>query len=182
MRLATGRPGQFAALHFYQLVWEANLVDIMPHPGTTVQTVQLLWAFAKRIGQIPLVFKKESPGYVMNAILGAINETALRLLYGGIASVEDIDRAFMIVEKVPIGPFGSLDYVGLDTVWHILRSKARREGSSEAQEAADQLKINYIDKGWLGVKAGRGFYNYPNPAYARQGFLAGEAVSGEAGA
>ena len=168
---ATGRPVQFAALHFHQFVWEANLVDIMPHPGTSPETVELLRAFAKRIGQVPLVFKKEHARYVINDFMEAINSTAIRLLESGVASVEDIDRAFMIVLRVPRGPFGSLDYVGLDTVWHVMQSNAR---SPEAQAAADKFKKQYIDKGLLGVKAGKGFYTYPNPVYERPGFLTGE--------
>ena len=67
---ATGRPAQFAALHFYD-VFEHNLVDVMPHPGTSPEIVELLAAFAKRIKQVPLVFKKEHPGYVSNAIFEA---------------------------------------------------------------------------------------------------------------
>lgn len=177
---ATGRPAQFAALHFYH-PWEANLVDIMPHPGTSPETVELLRAFAKRIGQVPLVFNKESAGYVMNAILGAINNTAFKLFHDDVASVEDIDRAFMIVMNVPAGPFGWLDRVGLDTVWHVMQSKARITGTPEDQAAADTFKRDYIDKGLLGVKAGRGFYTYPDPAYARPGFLSGEASHRTAG-
>lgn len=176
---ATGRPGQFAALHFYQPVWGANLVDIMPHPGTSPETVELLRAFAKRIGQVPLVFKKESAGYVMNAILGAIHDAAFDLLRKGVASIEDIDRAYMIVMKESRGPFGILDYVGLDTVWHVAQSKARIERTSEAQATADWFKQEYIDKGRLGVKSGRGFYTYPDPAYARPGFLTGESDAGK---
>lgn len=176
---ATGRPGQFAALHFHQYVWDANLVDIMPHPGTSPETITLLHAFANRIGQVPLVLKRESASYVMNAILGAINDTAFRLVNNGIASVEDVDRAVMIVMKTPIGPFGSLDVVGLDTVWHIMTSKLRTEHNSEAQAAADRFKKEYIDKGWLGLKTGRGFYSYPDPAYARPGFLTGESDTAE---
>jgi 3-hydroxybutyryl-CoA dehydrogenase len=124
---ATGRPAQFAALHFYQFVWEANLVDITPHAATGAETVELLRAFARRIGQVPLVLKKEHARYVMNDLLEAINSTAGRLFdFGsGIASVEDIDRAFMIVLGVPRGPFAMLDFVGLDTAWHIMESNAR---------------------------------------------------------
>lgn len=176
---ATGRPGRFAALHFHQFVWDANLVDIMPHPGTSPETVELLRAFAKRIGQVPLVLKKEHARYVMNDFMEAINSTAFRLLNGGVASAEDIDRAFMIVMQVPRGPFGSLDYVGLDTVWHVMQSNARTERSPGAQAAADEFKKKYIDKGLLGVKAGRGFYTYPNPAYERPGFLTGESEAGK---
>lgn len=167
----TGRPGQFAALHFYQTVWDANLVDIMPHSGTDPDTVELLRVFARRVGQVPLVLKKEHARYVMNDFLEAINTTAMRLLQSGVASVEEIDRAFMIVMHVPIGPFGSLDYVGLDTVWHIVQSNARVTRSAEIQAQADEFKTKYIDKGLLGVKAGKGFYTYPNPAYRRPGFL-----------
>jgi 3-hydroxybutyryl-CoA dehydrogenase len=172
---ATGRPARFAALHFYQYVWEANLVDIMPHPGTSPDTVELLRAFARRIGQVPLVLKKEHARYVMNDFMEAINSTAIRLFESGVASVEDIDRAFMIVLGVPRGPFAMLDYIGLDTVWHIMETNARLAHSPEALAAADKFKKQYIDKGLLGVKAGKGYYTYPNPAYERPGFLAGEA-------
>lgn len=169
---ATGRPDRFAALHFYG-VWDSNLVDIMPHPGTLPETMELLYAFAKRIGQIPLVFKKESPKYVVNAILGAINEVVLNLVSNGTASVEDIDRAYMIVFGSPIGPFGQLDGVGLDTVWHVAKANAPTPEALENDPKAKLIK-EYVDKVWLGVKTGRGFYTYPDPAYARSGFLTGE--------
>lgn len=52
---ATGRPAQFAAFHFHTYVWDANLVDVMPHSGTSPEVVQLLCDFARRIGQVPLV-------------------------------------------------------------------------------------------------------------------------------
>lgn len=171
---ATGRPAQFAAFHFHTYVWDSNLVDVMPHPGTSPEVVELLRRFARRIGQIPLVLKKESPGYVMNAILGVINDKAFRLVQDGVASVEDVDRAVMIVMRQPSGPFGNLDVVGLDTVWHVMQSNARISGDPAAQAGADRFKAQYIDKGWLGVKSGRGFYTYPDPAYARPGFLTGE--------
>jgi 3-hydroxybutyryl-CoA dehydrogenase len=172
---ATGRPGLFAALHFYH-PWQANMVDIMPHPGTNPETVELLRAFAKRIGQVPIVFKKEHARYIGNDFMEAINSMAFRLLNEGIASVEDIDRAFMILFNVPAGPFGRLDIVGLDTIWHIMQSNAH---SAEAQALADDFKEKYVDKGLLGLKAGRGFYTYPNPAYACPGFLTGESDTGK---
>ncbi len=170
---ATGRPSQFAALHFHQPVWECNLADIMPHAGTSAKTMNLLYDFAKSIGQMPLVFKKESPRYVANAILDAIHSAAFKLVRDGVASVEDVDRAFMIVMKAASGPFGSLDFVGLDTVWHILQSKARMTQDPQIQAQADYIKENFVDKGWLGIKSGKGFYTYPDPAYLRPDFLTG---------
>lgn len=170
---ATGRPAQFAAFHFHQFVWDSNVVDVMPHPGTSADTVALLEAFARRIGQIPIVLKKESYGYVFNAILGALNRTALSLAAGSVASVEDVDRAWMAVMKTRIGPFGILDVIGLETAWDITEYWAKALHDPELQTNADFLK-NYIEQNRLGLKNGQGFYTYPNPAYQQTGFLTGE--------
>lgn len=170
---ATGRPEQFAALHFHQFVWESNLADVMPHPGTSPETVELLAEFARRIGQVPLVLRKEHPRYVVNALLDAMQSTAAALWMEGVASIEDIDRAYMIVFKASMGPFGSLDKIGLDLVLHLTQQKAQASSDPQLQAAADRLKAEYVDKGRLGVKSGAGFYTYPDPAYARPGFLDG---------
>jgi 3-hydroxybutyryl-CoA dehydrogenase len=170
---ATGRPDKFAALHFYG-VWIMNLADIMPHPGTSPETLSLLEAFARRIGQVPTVLKKEYPGYIGNTILGALNAVAFKLVFvDRVASVEDVDRAFMLLEGTPYGPFGWLDSNGLDTIWHVMESGAKISGDPGAQEFADMFKREYIDKGWLGVKSGKGFYSYPNPAFLQPDFLRG---------
>jgi 3-hydroxybutyryl-CoA dehydrogenase len=170
---ATGRPDKFAALHFYG-VWIKNLADIMPHPGTSPETLALLVAFAKRIGQVPTVLKKEYPGYIGNTLLGALNSIALKMVFTDqVASIEDVDRAFMLLEGTPIGPFGWLDHNGLDTIWHIMESGAKTSGDPGAQAFADLFKREYIDKGLLGVKSGKGFYSYPNPAYEQPEFLSG---------
>jgi 3-hydroxybutyryl-CoA dehydrogenase len=170
---ATGRPAQFAAFHFHQFVWESNVVDIMPHPGTSADTVALLEVFARRIGQIPIVLKKESYGYVFNAMLSALNRAALTLASSKVASVEDVDRAWMGVMKTRIGPFGILDVIGLETAWDITEYWAKTLNDPELQANADFLK-NYIEQGRLGLKNGQGFYTYPNPLYQQPGFLTGE--------
>ncbi len=92
-----------------------------------------------------------------------------------VVSVEDVDRAVMIHLKMPIGIFGMLDGIGLDTIWHVMQSNAKISGDPGAQQFADEFKRDYIDKGWLGVKSGRGFYTYPNPAYLRPEFLGGDS-------
>ena len=170
---ATGRPDRFAALHFYG-VWIKNLADIMPHPGTSPETLSLLVAFARRIGQVPTVMKKEYPGYIGNTILGALNDVAFKMVFvEQVASVEDVDRAFMLTWGTPIGIFGWLDYVGLDTLWHIMESAAKTSSDPAAMDFPNLFKREYIDKGLLGVKSGRGFYSYPNPAYSQPDFLSG---------
>lgn len=167
---ATGRPDRFAALHFHTPVWSSNVVDVMPHPGTSAETTQCLLAFARRIGQIPIHVRRENFGYVFNALYTAINREALTLAANGIASVEDVDRAWMGIMKMPVGPFGMLDGVGLDTVWDITDYWARQLDDPQLRANADFVR-GYLDRGCLGVKSGQGFYQYPDPAYQAPGFL-----------
>jgi len=169
---ATGRPDRFAALHFHIPVWSANVVDVMPHPGTSAETTELLVAFARRLGQIPIRMRRESMGYVFNAIYTAMNRAAITLVANDVASVEDVDRAWMAIMKTPFGPFGALDDGGIDTAWHITEYWAGVTGDAQLRANADFLR-GYIDRGCTGVKSGEGFYRYPHPAYAKPGFVEG---------
>ena len=77
---ATGRPEKFAALHFHD-VRTTNVVDIMPHPGTSRETVELIHAFARKIGQVAIVLHKEHHGYVFNTMLSSLLSAALSLKF-----------------------------------------------------------------------------------------------------
>lgn len=167
---ATGRPAQFAALHFHPNPWETNLVEIMPHRGTSKKVMALLRVFAEKIGQSPVVLSKESQSYLFNAMLNAMNSTAIGLASDGIASVEDIDRAWMIVSKMSVGPFGILDSIGLDVIFDVTHYWSKALGNSRLRKNANFLKP-YVDRKHLGVKSGKGFYSYPNPDYEKPEFL-----------
>ncbi len=166
---ATGRPEQFAALHFHDLRFN-RVVDIMPHPGTSKETVELIEALAEKAGWIPIMLKKESPGYVFNAMLMEFLKSAQTLAASGVATVADIDRSWMGVMQTEVGPFGIMDSIGLDTVWKITDYWAKQLGDAQYRANADFLKP-YVDKGLLGLKSGEGFYRYPGPAYSQPGFL-----------
>ncbi len=170
----TGRPDRFLAFHFHQPVWIGNVADVMPHPGTSAEIVALVREFAKSINQVPMVLKKENYGYVFNAMYSALTGAAITLAANDVASVEDIDRAWMGVMKTPVGPLGTLDVVGLDTAWHITEYFANALKDPQTRKNADFLKREYVDKGWLGLKSGRGFYAYPDPAYQSTTFIDGE--------
>ena len=167
---ASGRGDRLLALHFHLPVWTNNLVDVMPHPGTAPGVTPLVVAFARRIGQLPIELRREHNGYVFNAMYSALNSAAITLAQQGVASIEDIDRSWMHITKAPVGPLGALDVVGLDTVWTITDYWARQLGDAQLRANAAFLK-EYVDRGDFGVKAGRGFYSYPDPAYARPGFI-----------
>ncbi|GIV34289.1 MAG: 3-hydroxybutyryl-CoA dehydrogenase [Chitinophagales bacterium] len=161
----SGNPSRFCAFHFHD-VFVANVVDIMPHAGTDPRVVELLQALARRLDQVPIVVEKESHGYVFNAMLGVLLGAAGALVTSGVASIEDVDRSWMINMQTAIGPFGIMDSIGLDTVWHV--TKAYKDEKSV--RFAKWLK-EYVDAGKLGIKTGEGFYRYPDPAFKNPEFL-----------
>jgi len=171
---ATGRPDRFLAFHFHQPAWVGNVADIMPHPGTAADVVTLVRDFAVSINQIPMVLQKENFGYVFNAMYSALNSAAITLAANGVASVHDVDRAWMGIMKMPIGPLGMLDVVGLDTVLHIMESANMTRNDPQVRRNAEFITKEYVEKGWLGVKSGRGFFTYPNPEYRAPDFLKGK--------
>lgn len=171
---ATGRPERFCAFHFHQPVWSSNVVDIMPHPGTAAETVALLHDFAGRIGQIPIFVKQEHPSYVFNTMLDALLSSALELAADDIASIEDIDRAWMGVTKMPIGPFGVIDLVGVDLVYEITTQKTKQVSLLPRVKRLTNMLKEKVDQGHLGRKSGAGFYKYPDPAFERPEFVGGK--------
>lgn len=180
---ATGRPDRFAAFHFHD-IRVTNIVDIMPHPGTSPETISLIQAFAARIGQVPILLHKENHGYVFNAMLVEIFNSAQTLAARNVASIEDIDRAWMGIMHTSIGPFGLMDSVGLDTVWKVTDYWAQKRQDPQAMANAAFMK-GFVDQGRLGAKSGHGFYRYPGPAFASPEFISGnaapEAPSGSGG-
>jgi 3-hydroxybutyryl-CoA dehydrogenase len=173
----TGRPTQFLALHFHEVRW-SQIVDVMPHEGTDPAVVELVRDFAESLGQIPIILRRENSGYVFNAMLSTLFLSALTLASNGVASVEDIDRSWMGVMRTSIGPFGIMDQIGLSTVWTITDYWAQKTGDEQAKANADFLK-KYVDQGALGFKTMKGFYSYPNPAYASRTFLSGKTEEKE---
>lgn len=168
---ATGRPEKFLAYHFHDIRM-TNVVDVMPHPGTSPEYVQLVKEFAERTGLAPIVLHKESIGYVFNYMFSGLFESALTLASRDIAAVEDIDRVWMGIMRAFIGPFGLMDSVGLDTVWHINNYWAQKTGDKQKIRNANFVK-QYVDRGELGQKTRKGFYTYPNPLFASADFLKG---------
>lgn len=161
----SGRPNRFCAFHFHD-VFYSRVVDIMPHPGTDLALIPVLEDLGRKLNQVPVILKKENPGYIFNTMLMALIGAAGKLLTGEVGSIEDIDRSWMVNFHMPMGPFGILDSIGLDTAWHVTHKMPDR-----ASVAFAALLKTYIDQGKLGEKTGEGFYTYPHPKYKEQDFV-----------
>jgi 3-hydroxybutyryl-CoA dehydrogenase len=162
---ASGRPEKFCAFHFHD-VFFSRVVDIMPHPGTLPEMIPMLQELGKRLNQVPVLVKKENPGYIFNAMLMAVLGAAGRILTHEVASIEDIDRSWMVNFHMPMGPFGIIDSIGLDTAWHVVSNQP-----GKASQAFASLLKSYVDQGKLGEKSGEGFYSYPNPRFKDADFI-----------
>lgn len=150
----TGRPERFCAYHFHD-VFDAVVVDVMPHAGTEPWVVDLLMELGIKLNQVPVFVQKESPGYIFNAMLVALIGAAGDLVTSGVASFQDVDKSWVNNFHMPVGPFGILDSIGLDTAWHVTKSLP----DAKSKRFAELLK-SYVDAGKLGVKTKQGFYTY----------------------
>lgn len=166
---ATQRGARCLNLHFYQAPMLVNMVDIMGGTRTAADVMEAAERFVQSIGSIPLVVKEESLGFGFPRILHSIYQHALTLWTEGIVAFQDIDRAWMVFTRMPRGPFGIMDAIGLDVLFDILMVYYK-ESKSPKDHPPEALK-EMIDRRELGVKSGKGFYSYPHPEYTRPDFL-----------
>ncbi|MCK9230204.1 MAG: 3-hydroxyacyl-CoA dehydrogenase NAD-binding domain-containing protein [Syntrophales bacterium] len=169
-------PKMFAAFHCHPPLWTTRIVDIMPHPMTSSGVVQSLTTLAERMGMIPLLLGKETSGYIYNSMLNALLKQALTLKITNVSSVRDIDRAWMGITGMTMGPFGIMDMIGIDTVCHVVEFWALRKNDDVLRACALYLKQEYLDKGYAGVKTKAGFYRYPNADFMDPEFLEGTRI------
>jgi len=168
---STGRPERFLAFHCNNPVFITKTVDIMGHPATSKEVLDITIEFSRKIGLIPIVLEKEQPGYIINSLLGGLMGRALELVANGVATPKQVDKCWMSNMKIGIGIFGIMDNNGLDVGWELREKYALSSGDKQAKAIYEYLKTNFIDKGHLGRKTGQGFYKYPNPEYKNPDFL-----------
>lgn len=166
---ATTRPDRVLNTHFYSLPWRSRVVELMRGTLTSDHTMSLVERFMRSAGMLPLIVRKESTGFIHNRVWRAVKREVLHLVDEGVASYEDVDRAWMSIYDTEIGPFGMMDRVGLDVVRDIEMVYYSESGAD--RDAPPKLLLDKIEGGELGVKTGKGFYTYPNPAYLDRDWL-----------
>ncbi len=170
---ATGRLDKVLNTHFYNTPWKRSIVELMRGTGTSDETLERVRLFMVSIGITPLMVLKESTGFIFNRVWRAIKRECLHLVDQGVSSFQDVDRAWMTLYETPYGPFGMMDGVGLDVVRDIERVYYGESGAE--RDAPPRMLLEMIERGELGVKTGKGFYTYPDPAYLEPGFLKGKS-------
>jgi 3-hydroxybutyryl-CoA dehydrogenase len=154
---ATDRPGKFIGMHFMNPVPAMSLVELIRGIATDEDTFAATRELALRLGKTP-VAAEDFPAFIVNRILLPMINEAVYTLYEGVGSVEAIDTAMKLGANHPMGPLELADFIGLDTCLSVMQ--VLYEGLADSKYRPCPLLVKYVEAGWLGRKASRGFYDY----------------------
>lgn len=154
---ASDRPERFIGLHFMNPVPLMKLVEIIRGIATDAPTYETAVNFAKSLGKTT-ANAEDFPAFIVNRILVPMINEAIYTLYEGVGTVDAIDTALKLGANHPMGPLELGDFIGLDTVLSIMN--VLYEGLADSKYRPCPLLVKYVEAGWLGRKAGRGFYDY----------------------
>jgi 3-hydroxybutyryl-CoA dehydrogenase len=161
MATFTQRPDRFLGLHFFNPVPVMKLVEVIRTIATDPKVNEEVVEFALRLGKTP-VRTTDRTGFIVNRLLVPYLLDAVRALEEGVGSVEDIDNSMKLGCGHPMGPLALLDFVGNDTTYYI--ANIMFDEFKEKRFASPPLLKRMVLSGWNGRKAGRGFYDYSDPA------------------
>ncbi len=154
---STDRPEHFIGIHFMNPVPVMQLVELIRGIATEDQTFEAAKAFIGKLGKTATV-SEDFPAFIVNRILLPMINEASYTLYEGVGSVEAIDTAMRLGANHPMGPLQLADCIGLDTCLSIMQ--VLHDGLADTKYRPCPLLVKYVEAGWLGRKAKRGFYDY----------------------
>jgi 3-hydroxybutyryl-CoA dehydrogenase len=157
MGARTSRADRFIGMHFMNPVPAMRLVEIIRGLATSQETYEATRSLAERLGKNTMT-AEDFPGFIVNRILLPMINEAIYTLYEGVGGVTDIDTAMKLGTNQPMGPLELADLIGLDTCLAIMEVMHRVFGDDKYRPCP--LLKKYVDAGYLGRKAGRGFYIY----------------------
>jgi 3-hydroxybutyryl-CoA dehydrogenase len=153
----TTRPEKVIGMHFMNPVPVMKLVEVICGIATSEETLKITWNLAEKFGKTPAK-AEDYPGFIANRILLPMINEAIYCLYHGVGTREDIDSVMRLGMNHPMGPLTLADLIGLDTCLAIMQTLY--DGFNDSKYRPCPLLRKYVEAGWLGRKAGRGFYEY----------------------
>jgi 3-hydroxybutyryl-CoA dehydrogenase len=154
---STDRPEKFIGIHFMNPVPLMELVELIRGIATEDGTFETIKDFVQKLGKRVAV-AEDFPAFIVNRILLPMINEAIYTLYEGVGSVEAIDTAMKLGAHHPMGPLELADFIGLDTCLSVMQ--VLHEGLADSKYRPCPLLVKYVEAGWLGRKAQRGFYDY----------------------
>ena len=154
---STDRPERFIGIHFMNPVPLMELVELIRGIATDDQTFEVCKEFITRLGKT-IAVAEDFPAFIVNRILLPMINEAIYTLYEGVGNVESIDTAMRLGAHHPMGPLELADFIGLDTCLSVMQ--VLYEGLADSKYRPCPLLVKYVEAGWLGRKAQRGFYDY----------------------
>ena len=154
---ATDRPAKFMGMHFMNPVPVMKLVELIRGLATDDATFAAIKDLTEQLDKTPVV-SEDYPAFIVNRILMPMLNEAVYCLYEGVGTVGAIDTGMKLGTNHPMGPLELADFIGLDTclaVMHVLN-----DGLADSKYRPCPLLVKYVEAGWHGRKAGRGFYDY----------------------
>lgn len=153
----TQRPEKVIGMHFMNPVPVMKLVEVINGYKTDSSVTEKIMALSKNLGKVPTLVN-DYPGFVANRILMPMINEAIETLFEGVAGVEEIDTVMKLGMAHPMGPLQLADFIGLDVCLAILN--VLYDGLGNQKYAPNPLLVNMVTAGDLGIKTGRGFYDY----------------------
>jgi len=154
---STDRPERFIGIHFMNPVPLMQLVELIRGIATEDPTFESSKALIDKLGKTTTV-AEDFPAFIVNRILLPMINEAIYTLYEGVGSVDAIDTAMRLGANHPMGPLQLADFIGLDTCLSVMQ--VLHDGLADTKYRPCPLLVKYVEAGWLGRKAKRGFYDY----------------------
>jgi len=161
MASVTKRPDKFMIIHFHQPPTVMRLIELVKAIQTSDETAAAAMEFCKAIDKDPIQINVDCPGFLTNRTMIPLLNEVIYCLYEGVSTKEDIDLAYKSGFNWPMGPVTLCDFIGLDTLLHIMEDLHKRRGGDKFIPCP--LLSNMVAAGYLGHKSGKGFYDYSKP-------------------
>ena len=154
----TKRADKFLGMHFFNPPQIMKLVEIIKGNSTNDGVIEKIVSLCKKLGKTPVI-SKETPGFIVNRLLWIFLNESYKMLEEGISEKEHIDQAIKLGLNHPMGPLELSDYIGLDVLLALGTYISEQLGEDYTPSS---LLKELVEKGNLGKKSGKGFYNYKN--------------------